>query len=80
MGAGESISGNITGLQVILTNASVSATCAATRISVALSWNSGANWTTVTAQTALLTTTASTHVRDVDVHDVLDGSHDLDRL
>ncbi len=57
--SGESITGNMTGLQVELTNVSVSATCASTRITVALSWNGGGNWTTVTAQTALLTTTAS---------------------
>lgn len=60
LNAGESILGNITGLQVTLRNASVSATCAATKISVAISWlNGGTNWTTVTAQSGLLTTTAA---------------------
>lgn len=60
LNAGESISGNLTGLQVTLRGASVSATCAATRISVALSWvSSGNTWTTVTAQSGLLTTTAA---------------------
>ena len=79
--AGESISGNITGLQVTLTNASVSAACATTKIGVALSWDGGTTWTTVVAQTgALTTTTASTTLRLDERDHVLDGPHHLDRI
>ena len=58
--AGKTITGNVTGLQVKLVGAQVSATCAASKIGIALSWNAGLNWTTISAstQTAALTTTA----------------------
>jgi hypothetical protein len=59
MATGESISGNMTGLQVTLTGVSLSAACAGTTntITVALSWNNGTSWTTVAATTANQTTT-----------------------
>lgn len=51
----------VTGLQVLLNAASVSATCANSKISIQVSYNGGTNWSTVSAstQTALLTTTAA---------------------
>ena len=52
---------NVTGLQVLINAASVSATCANSKISVQLSYNGGTTWTTVAAatQTAALTTSAA---------------------
>ncbi len=63
MNAGETISGNVTGLQVLLNGVSLSAACAgANTVTVALSWNAGLNWTTVAATTANQTkTTASNY-------------------
>jgi hypothetical protein len=47
---------NIDGIQVLLDDAYLSATCANTRIAVALSYNGGTTWTSSTQQTATLTT------------------------
>ena len=54
----------ITGIQVRLSDAFISAACANSRINVQLSWNGGTNWTpnpiTASAQTANLTTNTTT--------------------
>ncbi len=61
--SGEAISGNITGLTVKLNNYRLSANCSGTnKINVALSWNNGGNWTTVTAATANMTNTTNQSV------------------
>jgi Flp pilus assembly protein TadG len=61
LAANQSITGNVTGLQVTLVGARLSAACASTtnRIGVALSWNGGISWTTISAstQTTNMTTT-----------------------
>ncbi len=48
--------GAVTGIQVWLTDTRLSATCANTKIGLALSWDGGTSWTTTTTQTANLTT------------------------
>ncbi len=59
--AGKTIFNNaVIGLQVKLVGAAVSATCASSKIGVALSWDGGTTWTTATMQTVALTTTATT--------------------
>jgi hypothetical protein len=60
LNTGETIvPGQVTGLQVKVNGALVSNTCASSKIDVALSWNGGGSWTTVTAQTGLLINTAA---------------------
>jgi hypothetical protein len=50
----------ITGLQLQLVDAFVSAACANSNIKVELSWNGGGNWTTITAATGTPTTNQGT--------------------
>ena len=69
----------ITGLQLQLIDAHISAACANSNIKVELTWNNGTNWTPITVATGTPTTNQGTTTPepDDDHHDRLhDGQHE----